>query len=109
MKKIILTSVAVLLTFPVCSAFIDNGTVTTIRDIKSMKDNTPVQLEGYITKSLGDDKYTFTDNTGSITVEIDDEDWKGVDVTPADKVRLNGEIDKDLLKTKVDVHSVQKM
>ena len=109
MKKLILLSSIVLLSAPVYSAFIDNGSITTTRDVKSMKDNTPVQLEGYITKSLGDDKYTFTDNTGSIIVEIDDEDWKGIDVTPTDKVRLTGEIDKDLLKTKVEIKTVQKM
>lgn len=109
MKKILLLTTAVLMAFPAVSAFIDTVKTTTVRDIKTMKDDTPVQLEGNITKALGDDKYTFTDGTGSITVEIDDEDWKGVDVTPADKVRLDGEIDKDLLKTKVDVHSVQKI
>ena len=69
-------------------------------------DDTPVVLVGQIEKSLGDEKYLFKDASGSVTVEIDNEDWRGVTVTPKDTIVIQGEIDKDFFKTEIDVDSV---
>ena len=58
-------------------------------------------------KELGDEKYLFKDASGTVTVEIDNEDWRGLNVTPQDTVILNGEIDKEMFKdTKIDVDSI---
>ena len=46
------------------------------------------------------------DASGSVTVEIDNEDWRGVTVTPKDTIVIQGEIDKDFFKTEIDVDSV---
>ena len=52
-------------------------------------------------------KYLFKDASGTVTVEIDNEDWRGLNVTPQDTVILNGEIDKEMFKdTKIDVDSI---
>ena len=51
-----------------------------------------------------DDKYNFRDATGTIVVEIDHEVFAGRTVTPADRVRLSGKLDKEMMDpTKVDV------
>ena len=71
-----------------------------------LNDDTPVVLVGQIEKSLGDEKYLFKDASGSVTVEIDNEDWRGVTVTPKDTIVIQGEIDKDFFKTEIDVDSV---
>ena len=64
-------------------------------------------LVGQIERSLGDEKYLFKDASGTVTVEIDNEDWRGLNVTPQDTVILNGEIDKEMFKdTKIDVDSI---
>ena len=78
------------------------------RDAEALKlnDDTPVVLVGQIEKSLGDEKYLFKDASGSVTVEIDNEDWRGVTVTPKDTIVIQGEIDKDFFKTEIDVDSV---
>ena len=66
-----------------------------------------VVLVGQIERSLGDEKYLFKDASGSVTVEIDNEDWRGLNVTPQDTVILNGEVDKEMFKdTKIDVDSI---
>lgn len=76
-------------------------------DVANMKDDTQVILVGKIEKSLGDEKYLFSDASGSLTVEIDDEDWRGLTVTPNDTVELAGEVDKDMFgPAKVDVDRV---
>lgn len=78
----------------------------TVEQALSMNDDAVVVLEGKIINSLGDEKYTFQDKTGEIIIEIDDEDWHGVKVTPDNTVEIRGEIDKDPGETtKIDVKS----
>ncbi|MBE6458189.1 MAG: NirD/YgiW/YdeI family stress tolerance protein [Alphaproteobacteria bacterium] len=81
---------------------------TTVEQVKKMPDDTNVVLRGYIEKALGDEKYVFKDDTGSIVVEIDDDDWGGLDVSPKDKVEIRGEVDTHMMKpTDIDVDTVQ--
>ncbi len=79
---------------------------STVAEALNLGDDTAVVLEGRIEKSLGNEKYVFSDNTGSVTVEIDNEDWRGQNVTPNDTVVIHGEVDKDFFKTEIDVDSV---
>jgi Uncharacterized conserved protein len=85
------------------------NTVTTVAEAKGMWDDSYVTLQGNITRHLGGERYTFVDQSGSITIEIDHDDWRGVSVGPEDLVRIYGEVDKDWHGTKIDVDSVQKM
>ena len=69
-------------------------------------DDTPAVLTGNIVSRLvgSDDKYMFRDSTGEILVDIDFKVFAGRDVTPANLVRISGEVDKDMLKaTEIDV------
>lgn len=50
----------------------------------------------------------FTDKTGSVTVEIDNEDWRGLSVNEKDTVELRGEVDKDFTSFEIGVDSVIK-
>ena len=78
-----------------------------VADALKLNDDTAVVLVGQIERSLGDEKYLFKDASGTVTVEIDNEDWRGLNVTPQDTVILNGEIDKEMFKdTKIDVDSI---
>lgn len=81
---------------------------TTVERAKTLRDDTPVTLEGNIVEHLGKDKYTFRDQTGDITIEIDKNDWRGVSVSPSDKVAIHGEVDKDWSSVEIDVDSVVK-
>ena len=82
-------------------------TVITVSEALKLNDDAPVKLSGKIEKSLGNEKYLFKDATGSITIEIDDEDWNGVNATPETEIIITGEIDKDMLRdAEVDVDMV---
>ena len=110
MKKIFLMSfLSVLAVYSVCfAAFIDDSqSVITVSEAKEMKDNTPVRIKGNIVKNLGDEKYQFTDGKETIIVEIDNEDWKGKDVSANDTVIIIGEIDQEFLETKIDVDAIE--
>lgn len=78
----------------------------TVQQALDMSDDSIVVLEGKIANSLGDEKYLFKDNTGEVIIEIDDEDWHGVNVTPDTTLEIVGELDKEFMeKTKIDVKS----
>ncbi len=83
--------------------------IVTVSQVKEMRDDVPVIVKGNIIQRMGDEKYLFQDATGSITVEIDNKDWRGQTVTPSDEVKLYGEVDSGLFKTEIDVDYVEKM
>ena len=62
-------------------------------------------LQGNITCQLQGDLYTFKDETGSVTVEIDD--FKGVKVGFGDIVRIVGEPDYDDGELALDVEHLE--
>ena len=45
--------------------------IVTVKQVKEMRDDVPVVVQGNIVQRMGDEKYLFEDSTGSITVEID--------------------------------------
>ena len=81
--------------------------VVTVAEALDMRNDSAVKLQGFILRSLGDEKYEFRDDSGTMTIEIDNDDWGGVKASPDVKVELIGEIDKDLLKTTLDVDAVR--
>lgn len=67
-------------------------------------DDQGFRLTGYIMKKVGDERYIFQDDTGSIQAEIDDDLFMNVQVNEKTKVELQGEIDRDLIGApKIDV------
>lgn len=84
----------------------DNG--ATVQAAKNMRDDAHVTLTGKIIKQLGHEKYLFKDATGEITVDIDDEDFRGQEVTPQNTVRIMGEVDKEFGRgTEIDVKRLE--
>lgn len=66
-------------------------------------DDQIVSLNGQIVKRLGRDYYQFSDQTGSVTVEIDDFTWPNASVTLNRPVHIVGKVDKDDHEVKIDV------
>ena len=83
-----------------------NNATVTVKQALSMRDESNVVLKGHIVNSLGDEKYTFSDGTAEIIIEIDDEDWAGRKITPENTIEIYGEVDKEMFEpTKIDVDS----
>lgn len=78
-----------------------------VADALKLSDDTAVVLEGQIEKSLGKEQYVFKDASGSVTIEIDDDDWRGLNVTPKDTIVIKGEVEKDMFETEIDVDSIE--
>ncbi len=84
-------------------------TVSPVRQVLEMKDDSYVTMQGHIIKQTGKEKYLFQDSTGSITVEIDDEDWNGTSVSPSDTVEITGEVDRNFFSSEVDADIIKKL
>lgn len=85
----------------------DNLKLLTVAETSEATDDSRVKLVGYIVKSLGDENYEFKDDTGTLVVEIDDEDWGGLEVTPDDRLEIAGEVDRERLGVALDVDRVR--
>lgn len=111
MKKMFVCAMAVMMSVTAASAgFVDNNeTIVTVAQVKEMRDDVPVIVTGQIIKSMGDEKYLFRDATDSIVIEIDDDDWNGLTVTPEDNVKLYGEVESKLFKTEIEVDRIEKL
>lgn len=72
-------------------------------------DDMKVTLRGQIVERVGDDDYTFSDNTGQIVVDIDDDKLpEGNAITPGTEVEIYGEVEAKMFKTPhIDVKRVK--
>ena len=81
--------------------------VSTVEQVQKMPDDTNILLEGMIVEQIGRNAYTFKDNTGTIPVEIEMDEWNGFEVSDTTPVRIYGEIDVEGMGARqIDVQSV---
>ena len=86
-----------------------SANVTTVAQAMNLRDDTPVIMRGRIVRFLGNERYTFTDNTGSITVEIERRVWGALSVNENDLVEISGEIDREWNRVEVEVNRIRKL
>lgn len=66
--------------------------------LSSGKDDQSVLLQGRLIRHLGGEHYRFSDGTGEISVELEQELWpNGVKIDDQTVVKLYGEYDKDMI------------
>lgn len=79
------------------------GTVAAVS--KNAHDDQWVTLRGRLTNYLGHERYEFTDATGSIEVELDDDrDWSFV--SKGQLIDIMGKVDRDFLSTTIEVKKI---
>ena len=81
--------------------------VMTVVAAQTAPDDNPVVLQGHIIQKLNNEKYEFKDATGTITVEIDDEDMPPIAFNEKTRVKLTGEVDKNFFDREIDVDLVE--
>lgn len=82
----------------------------TVKEALELRDDARVILQGNIVQYLGKDNYMFTDKTGSVTIEIDDDfDWEGQSVGPDDTVIIFGKVDRDFKDFEIEVKRLVKL
>ncbi|WP_312118373.1 YgiW/YdeI family stress tolerance OB fold protein [Pantoea vagans] len=81
--------------------------VASVAQAKTLRDDAWVVLEGNIIRQVGHELYEFKDSSGTIYVDIDHKRWMGQSLSPAEKVRIEGEVDKDWNSVEIDVKTVR--
>ena len=82
----------------------------TVNQLSSVPHKSYVTLTGIITQSVGREYYTFRDSTGETTVEIERSIWRGLSVSPSDRVELTVQVEiKRGGRIEVEVKSVRKL
>ncbi|MDD2688943.1 MAG: NirD/YgiW/YdeI family stress tolerance protein [Candidatus Omnitrophica bacterium] len=84
------------------------GGNTTVKQILDRPvDDVRVILRGSILSKIAHEKYMFSDGTGQIIVDIDDEYFPyNRPITPQTTVEIAGEVDTEFMGTKVDVKQI---
>ncbi|QIQ20591.1 NirD/YgiW/YdeI family stress tolerance protein [Zophobihabitans entericus] len=86
-----------------------SAAVKTVEAAKQLSDNSRVLLRGYITQALGDEMYTFKDDSGTISVEIDNRVWRGQNVAATDLIEIYGKVDVNKSSTDIEVKRLIKL
>ncbi|ABV89422.1 NirD/YgiW/YdeI family stress tolerance protein [Shewanella pealeana] len=98
------------LTMPAMAAYNGPGVashVNTAADAANAKDDTPVELTGYLVQSLGDENYLFRDESGDIKVEIDNRLMRDIEITGESKVKLVGQVDDEWQGIEIEIDSLR--
>jgi len=83
--------------------------VTTVAAANKAAVDTPVLLEGKITRQVARERYEFVDATGTIVVEIDEDNLPKESFDQTTPLRIKGEVDRrwNQRQRYIDVKSVQ--
>lgn len=68
----------------------------TVASLANLPDESQVRLTGKLARAFGDERYEFSDGTGTVIVDIDNELWQGRAVGANDTITITGELDKSL-------------
>ena len=72
--------------------------------LKHPVDDQAVVLRGYLLRKVGKEKYTFSDGTAEIRVDIDDKVFMNRKIDAKTQVEIRGEVEKDFMESpEIDV------
>lgn len=77
--------------------------MVSVKQAVSLKDDAHVALKGHIKRHIGGEHYLFSDGTGEVTVEIDQDIWQGRSIGPSDTVEIYGEVDREWNGVSIEV------
>lgn len=98
------STILIMLSFnPLLAQDTGSPELSTVIEVSQMEDGSKVMLEGFIGEQVGDDKYLFKDDTGTMTIEVENDTWRGQNVNEDIKVKIVGEYEKDAGSEEIQV------
>ncbi len=93
---------------PSASPSAPSGAQSVAEILKNPVDDQRVTLRGVLLKQVAKEKYMFSDGSGEIRVEIDDDIFPRQRVDEKTKIEIMGEVENDFLKSpEIDVDIVR--
>lgn len=110
-KSLTLVMVTVLSSGAMAQKHSTGQPVTSLQAAQKAADDTPVAIEGHFVKQLEKHKFLFRDLSGQeMVVEVDRSAWTGQTIVPTDKIRIQGEVDRELPSlTEIEVDVITKL
>lgn len=101
-RSLLILPLFLLLVAPAWAQFTGPGAQETLITVQAVLDNPQddqmVTLRGRILEKVAHEKYAFTDDSGQIRIEIDDEVFPRQQITPDMVVEIYGEVEKDFMQ-----------
>jgi uncharacterized protein (TIGR00156 family) len=102
LRTLLLLALSLGLASSATAQFVGPGTSDALTTVQLILDNPQddqtVILRGVLLEKVGHEKYAFSDETGQIRVEIDNEVFPQQRITPDMTVEIYGEVEKDFLR-----------
>lgn len=94
-RMVLVAAMIMIMAFSAGVALANNSfPLTTADKISGMKHGEGVMLKGYV-KPLGENRYTLTDDSGSVTVLMTEIQWQAAKATSEDLVELYGRASRE--------------
>lgn len=108
-NKIAILVVMMVLAAPAYAGFqqTEQAIITSVEKVLKMPDDSFVTIEGNIVKQVGNEKYLVQSGKSSIVVEIDDELLMNITVTPKNRVRISGDVDRDFKSIELEASKIE--
>lgn len=81
--------------------------ISQVSDVNNMPEDATVYIQGYLVQNLGNEMYTFQDDSGTITIEIDDSLMASNAMSPNALVWIVAEVNKDGNVTSLEAEEIQ--
>src|SRR5574344_2143106 len=72
----------------------NNKNISSVNEVNNMPEDETVYIQGSIIEDLGDENYLFSDGSGTINIEIDEDLIQGNSITPEAIVWIEATVDK---------------
>ncbi|WMC09599.1 NirD/YgiW/YdeI family stress tolerance protein [Oceanimonas pelagia] len=81
--------------------------ITTVAEARRLADDSRIILSGHIVRRLDDDEFLFRDGTGTIRIEMDEDDWRRLRRHRRGEILIWAEVERKKRRVKLEVERVR--
>lgn len=97
-----------LLVLPVFAGGLEISSVAQVKTMQVPRGKTWVMMQGTLAPASRHEWYILTDSTGEISLEIDDDAWRGLIIRSGETVVVEGKLEKKGPSIKIEIKNMMK-